>query len=120
MCINKSQIPQFKILHKKGVFLLGKNIEKNSKANKNLNINFDINSIKYMIWIASKRGLGISNEMLFKSLKKTKVISDYFGLKLIIRAHPTNSRNDIALERFISSFFDFPFTRLIFMSILQI
>ena len=95
LCINESQIPQFKILHKKGVFLLGKNVEKNSKANKNLNINFDINSKKYMIWIASKRGLGISNEMLFNSLKKTKVISDYFGLKLIIRAHPTNSRNDI-------------------------
>ena len=95
LCINESQVRQFKILHKKGVFLLGKNVEKNSKANENLNINFDINSKKYMIWIGSYSGYGLSNEMLFNSLKKTKVISNYFGLKLIIRSHPTMSRNDI-------------------------
>ena len=94
LSINKLQNSQFKILHKKGVFLLGKNVEKNSKVNENLNINFNINSKKYMIWIGGKSCPGISNEMLFNSLKKTKLISDYFGLKLIIRAHPTISRDD--------------------------
>lgn len=95
LCINETQIHQFKILHKKGVFLLGKNVENDPNTTENLNIKFDINSKKYMIWIASYSGYGISKEMLFNSLKKTKLISDYFGLELIIRGHPTNSRNDI-------------------------
>lgn len=94
LSINKSQFSKFKYLHKKEVLLLGKNIEKSSKINDNLNVNFEIKSKKYMIWIGTVRGPGMSNEMLFNSLKKTKVLSDYFGLKLMIRAHPTISRED--------------------------
>ena len=94
LSINELQFSQFKFINKKSVILLGRNIEKNSKVKNHLDLKFDINSKKYMVWIGGKRCPGMSNEMLFNSLKKTKVISDYFGLKMIIRAHPTITKDD--------------------------
>ena len=57
--------------------------------------NFSIKSKKYMIWIGSKRCPGMSNEILHNSLKGTISICKYFGLELLIRSHPTITRNDI-------------------------
>ena len=96
MSINKFQFSKFNYLHKNNVFLLGKNIEEKSKINDFYNKTFQINSKKYVIWIGSTRGPSMSNEMLITSLKKTKVLSDYFGLELIIRLHPTLSKDNFS------------------------
>ncbi len=95
LSINKFQFSQFNYLHKNSVVLLGKNAEKNPKGNDHLNKKFDIKSKKYMIWIGTTRGPGMSNGMLFDSLNKSKIISDYFGLEFMVRSHPTITKEDI-------------------------
>lgn len=92
---NKLQFSQFSYLHNKGVVLLGKNVKENVKVKDNLNKEFKLKSKKYLIWVGTAGCPGISNEMLFNNLKKTKILSDYLGLKFMIRAHPTMSRENI-------------------------
>ena len=77
------------------MFLIGRDLNLDKNLEKNLNRKLNLKSLEYIIWVATKKCPGISDLMLFNSLEKTIKLANYFGLKLIIRPHPTITSKDI-------------------------